>query len=145
MFSNTHHTEFSMKIFLTLIAFTCALVPAIHGMETSLPESKSLKRSCDVIDLTNDVVVPLVNKKQKTEEGNAVVSSELAKTIAGYSEKPLHSNSGYIPKFTPVKSKNVRNKPFTCPRCETSFINEKSLTAHNTWSYCGKKAQNKNS
>ena len=85
-----------MKKFFTLIAFTCALIPTINGMEKA-PESNNLKRSVDVIDLTGDPIDALVDKKRlKVEETKAVVSNEVAKTIAGYSEATVHSYFGHV-------------------------------------------------
>ena len=143
MFSDTHHTEFSMKKFFTLIALTCAFVPAIYGME-SVSELKSLKRSCDVIDLTNDAVAPLVTKKQKIEENNkAVANNGLAKKIvygAPVAKQTMlnfdvEHKVQFVQAANKIKSKAINPKkshdnPFDCLECGKAFPTKRSLASH---------------
>lgn len=140
-----------MKKFFTLIAFTCALVPALQSMEYS-PEQmfqkeesfelKSLKRSREVIDLTNDAMDPLVTKKQKTEENN-VASNGLAKKIVYGNPvakqttlnffvgcKPQFVQSIDKIKFKPINPKKSKDNPFICLECNTDFSTERSLASH---------------
>lgn len=140
-----------MKKFLPILVFISTFIPAVYGMENlskeillkeEKTEQKNLKRTCEVIDLTDGALDNPVDKKRpKVEEVNLVVRCEVAKEMADWS--PItYTHSGSRPKFVQVASaKTARKKEFWCSRCDTAFLNEKNFAAHNTYSYCGKKAK----
>jgi hypothetical protein len=105
-----------MKKFFTFVALIGMSVSVVQCME---PDKKDLTMSFDDRVFAVDPRDPRTPKKQKTKENSAVVNNAVADKDAA--------------------------KALVCSYCEVRFLTKNNLTAHQTFSYCAKKLQEKKS